>query len=212
MKRPTSIVKNRQLKEPVVHPTRLTKVIAVIIRQEVVVAKAVEARPRQTQEAASAVAQKDWAHSPPMGRASNEVPAARPTLQLLTTKANRSRQQPWTSNPVMQLHLPRCIKDEVSQLKTKIRMETKRPRPFLTLKTQRWTSSKKLKMALSRIQRLLLLSIKVLAWTTVEETLRISEIGYKISASPQWIKWAVQSTTMSWQGWWLVPIALWWHQ
>jgi len=62
MKRPTSIVRNRQLKEPAVLPTRLTKVIAVIIRQEVMVvvlAKAVEARLRQTQEAASAAVQKD---------------------------------------------------------------------------------------------------------------------------------------------------------
>jgi len=62
MKRPISIARNRPLKEPAVLPTRLTRVIAVIIRQEevmVVVAKAVEAQLRQAMEAASAAAQKD---------------------------------------------------------------------------------------------------------------------------------------------------------
>jgi len=97
MKGLTSIVRNKQRREPAVHHTHPIKVIAVIIHREVVaVAKEVKvavARVKQTQEAALVVVQKDWALSPQMERVNNEVPAAKLTHQLLTTKASRSKQQ-----------------------------------------------------------------------------------------------------------------------
>jgi hypothetical protein len=63
MKGLTSIVRNKQRREPAVHHTHQIKVIAVIIHREVVaVAKEVKvavARVKQTQEAALVVVQKD---------------------------------------------------------------------------------------------------------------------------------------------------------
>ena len=63
MKGLTSIVRNKQRREPAVHLTHPIKVIAVIIHREVVaVAKEVKvavARVKQTQEAALVVVQKD---------------------------------------------------------------------------------------------------------------------------------------------------------
>ena len=97
MKGLTSIVRNRQRREPAVHHTRPIKVIAVIIRREVVAAakevKVVVGRVKQTQEVALVAVQKDWALSPQMERVNNEVAAAKLTHQLLTTKANKSKQQ-----------------------------------------------------------------------------------------------------------------------
>lgn len=97
MKGLTSIVRNRQRREPAVRHTRPIKVIAVIIRREVVAAakevKVAAGRVKQTQEAALVAVQKDWALSPQMERVNNEVAAAKLTHQLLTTKANKSKQQ-----------------------------------------------------------------------------------------------------------------------
>jgi hypothetical protein len=63
MKGLTSIVRNRQRREPVVHHTRPIKVIAVIIHREVVAAakevKVAVDRVKQTQEAALVAVQKD---------------------------------------------------------------------------------------------------------------------------------------------------------